>query len=128
MKGTVLYGNKIYTDSDLSTYRYQFIVNWDKYYKETYSKFKEQYAQKVIASYNEYYYNRKEIETFVYKKNNRGFMTKLVDKTLGILYDDSAVKYSCHFKEELPHKAEVLSLIREYGEYTYNNHEFIIRH
>lgn len=46
MKGTVLYGNKIYTDSDLSTYRYQFIVNWDKYYKETYPKFKEQYAQK----------------------------------------------------------------------------------
>lgn len=128
MKATILYGNKSYTDNDLNSHYYQFKLAWDKYTQETYPKFKEQYAKEVIATYNEYYYQRKEYETLVYKKNNRSFMTKLVDKTFGILYDDSAVKYSCHFKEELPHRAEVLSLIEEYGEFTYDNHKFVIQH
>ena len=60
------------------------------------------------------------------KKNNRSFMTKLVDKTFGMLYDDSAVKYSCYFKEELPHREEVLNLIRKYGKWVNDNHEFVI--
>ena len=102
MKLTILSGNKTYTDSDLSTYYYQFTRNWDKYCKETYPKFKEQCAKEVIASYNEYYYNRKRIETLVYKKNNRSFMTKLVDKTLGILYDDSAVESVSYTHLTLP--------------------------
>ena len=126
MKATILYGNQRYTDDDLYFYRRKFLMDWGEYKKNTLPSLDSFYAKPVIASYNEYYYRRKIMEREVYKKNNRSFMTKLVDKTFGMLYDDSAVKYSCYFKEELPHREEVLNLIRKYGKWVNDNHEFVI--
>ena len=126
MKATILYGNKRYTDDDLYFYRRKFLMDWEEYKKNTLPSLDSFYAKPVIASYNEYYYRRKIMAREVYKKNNRSFMTKLVDKTFGMLYDDSAVKYSCYFKEELPHREEVLNLIRKYGKWVNDNHEFVI--
>ena len=107
MKATILYGNKRYTDDDLYFYRRKFLMDWEEYKKNTLPSLDSFYAKPVIASYNEYYYRR-------------------VDKTFGMLYDDSAVKYSCYFKEELPHREEVLNLIRKYGKWVNDNHEFVI--
>ena len=126
MKATILYGNQRYTDDDLYFYRRKFLMDWGEYKKNTLPSLDSFYAKPVIASYNEYYYRRKIMEREVYKKNNKSFMTKLVDKTFGMLYDDSAVKYSCYFKEELPHREEVLNLIRKYGKWVNDNHEFVI--
>lgn len=126
MKATILYGNQRYTDDDLYFYRRKFLMDWGEYKKNTLPSLDSFYAKPVIASYNEYYYRRKIMEREVYKKNNRSFMTKLVDKTFGMLYDDSAVNYSCYFKEELPHREEVLNLIRKYGKWVNDNHEFVI--
>lgn len=126
MKATILYGSKRYTDADLHSYYRQFLIDWEYYKKNTSLGRDENYVKCVIASYNEYYYQRKMLEREVYKKNNRSFLTKLVDNTFGMLYDDSAVKYSCCFIEDLPYREEVLSLIEKYGKWSYDNHKFVI--
>ena len=53
MKATILYGNKRYTDNDLSSYRSQFLIDWGYYKNNTSPSLDEFYAKPVIASYNE---------------------------------------------------------------------------
>lgn len=114
------WGNKTYTDRDLQSYYDDFMKAWDVH--ERYPNI-ESDSHKVIAAYNEYYYRMNSMKEEVRRHMNPSFWEKVLDNMSNT---NDMVHYECRFSRSLPHREEVIQLIKQYGEYTFNGHKFVI--